>query len=288
MKISRKINWVSSLKENKELVILEEALQKFYSTNTSYFSDIDFTSENWINKNEFGYISIVKQALASSSVCEIGCGNANILKHYPQLASKYCGMDFSESILKANVEKYPLANFHKFEKPNEFPIPNEKFDLVFSVFVIEHVTRPAAFLDECKRILKPGGMLIILCPDFLGQGRMTSQRAGFGMGTSKAKLKKGNFLDALVTLYDNRIRIPKVCRNYEVQVSAKPLFLINLCPVVFEDSFDPDVDAVYVTSKHEICSYLKHDFVEIYNSDELKNYETKKKIIFLQMVNNQQ
>ena len=85
-----------------------------------------------------------------------------------------------------------------------------------------------------------------------------------------------------------RIRIPKVCRNYEVQVSAKPLFLINLCPVVFEDSFDPDVDAVYVTSKHEICSYLKHDFVEIYNSDELKNYEVIKKIIFLQMVNNQQ
>jgi SAM-dependent methyltransferase len=281
--ISRKINWVSSLKNKEAIEKLGQSLQQFYSSDNSYFSNIDFTVNNWIDTQAYGYKKIVEYAETAAAVCEIGCGKANILKHYPAFCSKYTGLDFSAAMLADNAKKYPGAQFFTFESPEVFPAGNEKFDLVFCVFVLEHVSRPAVFLDECKRILKPGGKLVILCPDFLGRGRMTSQRSGYSEGNAKEKLKKYKFIDAIVTLFDNRVRIPYICKQYAQKAAVEPLFLVNCSPVMFVDKFIPDVDAVYVTYKKEIVAYLKQDFSEIFNDEVLRQLELKRKVIFLQM-----
>ena len=285
-KISRKINWISSLKENSLLIQLEESLSAFYTNDRNYFSNIDFTVDNWIQETEKGYLHIIEQARSSKAICEVGCGNANFLKHYPEWAEKYTGLDFSEIILRKNSEKYPAATFLSFKQANQFPVPEKQFDLVFSVFVLEHVTRPATFLDECKRILKPGGVLVILCPDFLGRGRMTSQRSGFSQGNSSTKFRQRKYFDAVVTLFDNRIKIPLFCKYYRYKAMKKPLFLVNVYPTVFEDNFEPDVDAVYLTSKNEIIQYLGIGFQEKKNDKLICDYELKKKIIYLQLIKN--
>lgn len=286
--VSRKINWVSSLK-NKEIIDeLARSLQKFYSSdNSDYFSsENEATSNNWLNPAELGYQKILENALAATSVCELGCGKANILKHFPAIRPKYTGLDFFEKMLDENAQNYPGASFFAFESPEVFPVPNEKFDFVFCVFVLEHVTRPAVFLDECKRILKSGGKLIILCPDFLGRERMTSQRAGFSQGNANDKFRKFKLIDAAVTLFDNRIRIPYVCRQYAKQAGKKPLFLVNCSPTLFADEFTPDADAVYVTYKNEMIKYLQQSFIEIKNDKVLTDYEIRNRVIFLQMQKN--
>jgi len=282
-KTGRELNWKSSINPNEAFVELENRLSAFYSLNPEYYSDIDFTAENWLNESERGYIKILTLAKTKNAICEIGCGNANILKYYPDLASKYTGLDFSHKLLLANAEKYPASNFIPFVKANEFPVDDEKFDLVFSVFVLEHVVYPATFLSECERILKPGGTLVILCPDFLGRGRMTSQRAGFSAGNSMDKFKRGNIFDAIVTLFDNRIRIPLFCWKYRWKASNASLFLVNTNPVVFQDEFQPDVDAVYLTYKNEICKYLKDEFTLEKNDSKMDRYLSEKKLIFLQL-----
>ena len=283
---SRRINWVSSLHESKEIFELQIAMEQFYSSDKSYFSDIDFTANNWIRDDLDGYKKIVDLVDMSQSVCEIGCGAANILKHYPAFHSKYTGLDFSEKLLQANLTKYPAAKFLTFKSPNFFPVKDQLFDFVFCVFVLEHVTKPATFLDECKRILKPGGKLIILCPDYLSRGRMTSQRSGYSAGTARAKLRQRKWLDAIVTLFDNRLRIPLVCHYYARKAALQPLFLVNCSPVLFEDDFTHDSDAVYVTYKTEIKNYLGTHLTEIKNGIKLKEYEQQQKVIFLQMEKN--
>lgn len=283
-KIKRKINWISSVLEGEKIESLELSLIDFYSNNPTYYSDIDFTSNNWISESEPGYGKIINLSVSADSICEIGCGNANILKYYPELMTRYTGLDFSEKTMNANLNKYSKARFIPFKLANQFPVSTQEFDLVFSVFVLEHVSRPADFLNECKRILKPGGKLVILCPDFLGRGRMSSQRAGFSAGTTSQKLKRGKIIDAIVTLFDNRIRIPFVCQYYRFKAAKYPLFLINTLPVVFEDEFQPDVDAVYLTNKNEICDYLKNDFKVLQNDPAISKYEVDKKIIFLQLL----
>ncbi len=43
--------------------------------------------------------------------------------------------------------------------------PPQTFDVVFSIYVLEHVERPDEFAAELCRVLKPGGILMILTPN---------------------------------------------------------------------------------------------------------------------------
>ncbi|MBC7748389.1 MAG: class I SAM-dependent methyltransferase, partial [Methylotenera sp.] len=189
--------------------------------------------------------------------------------------------DFSKDLMTANKQQYNAANFIEINTPNLLPFQDNMFDLVFSTFVLEHSTNPSLLLKECTRILKPSGKLIILCPDFLNRGKLTSQRAGFSEGTSFHKLKQGKYLDACITLWDNRIKIPFYCFFSKIQAKKNPRFLINLNPVLFEDSFIPDVDAVYATYKDEIVCELSTQFSLEQNSPEINEYEKQHHLIFL-------
>lgn len=282
--ITRNLKWVSSLDEKYVVQIekLNNNLVNFYKKNDNYYGDIDFTKNYWTNPTELAYKAIISIAETSGSICEIGCGSSNILSECNIIESKYHGCDFSQDLMLKNQKKFPLATFRLVSDSKTIPFKDREFDFVFSIFVIEHVTEPHIFLNECYRILKPGGKLIILCPDFLGRGRMSSQRSGFRSGTTKDKLIKYNFFDALVTYYDNRIKIPLYC-FYKRLETNKPRFLINLNPTVFVDKFLPDVDAVYVTYKKEIIRYLKGRFNAVENGVEIKKYEHRKKWIFMQL-----
>jgi 2-polyprenyl-3-methyl-5-hydroxy-6-metoxy-1,4-benzoquinol methylase len=45
---------------------------------------------------------------------------------------------------------------------------NEKFDVIVNFEVIEHIFSPKDFILNCKKLLKPGGLMITTCPN--GQG----------------------------------------------------------------------------------------------------------------------
>lgn len=46
------------------------------------------------------------------------------------------------------------------------PFPDDSFDLVYSSNVLEHVGNPEAVLDEALRVLKPGGLLLVVVPNY--------------------------------------------------------------------------------------------------------------------------
>jgi SAM-dependent methyltransferase len=47
----------------------------------------------------------------------------------------------------------------------QIPLPKRSFDVVVSFETIEHLDNPEAFLDECVRVLRVGGMLILSTPN---------------------------------------------------------------------------------------------------------------------------
>ncbi len=76
---------------------------------------------------------------------------------------------------------------------NRTSIQEASVDIVWSIMVLEHVSDPANYLAECKRILKPGGKLILCThghwmfhPDPIDHLRWTSQ----GL---KAEVEKNGF-----------------------------------------------------------------------------------------------
>jgi len=63
-----------------------------------------------------------------------------------------------------------LAGWHNYDQEVDIakplPFPNDRADYVFIEHGLEHVSGPSGlrFLDECHRILKPGGRLRICVP----------------------------------------------------------------------------------------------------------------------------
>lgn len=58
------------------------------------------------------------------------------------------------------------------------PYEESTFDLVLHSDTLEHVPDPARGLEECKRVLRPGGWLVMTVPTV--HGRLTRSRAGLG------------------------------------------------------------------------------------------------------------
>lgn len=45
------------------------------------------------------------------------------------------------------------------------PFGDGEFSCVFALSVLEHLLRPCLFLKECRRVLRPGGRLVLLTPN---------------------------------------------------------------------------------------------------------------------------
>jgi SAM-dependent methyltransferase len=282
----RQIRWVSSAdgRNQAELARLQAALVGYYSHNQEYYGDSGngMSTSNWSDPNQLGHRRIVESAHAAQKILEIGCGNGDMVRVFPNLASRYTGVDFSERLLVSNRVAVPRARFEQLGAAGKLPFGRGEFDFVFSTFVIEHAVHPADFLDECSRVLAPGGTLIILCPNFAGTGTISSQRLGFGPDIGSQKWAKGRYWDALLTAWDAKVRMPLACFVVRWRNRRKPRFMINTRPTCFTDPFRPDVDAVYVTDEREIRSYLGDRFDFLKNHPSLVSYARRVNIIFIE------
>lgn len=63
------------------------------------------------------------------------------------------------------VASNPLLDFGFRADMTELPFRNESFDVVFSIYVLEHVEHPNALVSEISRVLRPGGLCLALTPN---------------------------------------------------------------------------------------------------------------------------
>lgn len=280
---TREIKWLSALepKNYPQLKSLQEKLLYYYSNDPNYYSYISFTENIWKDSNALVQQDLIRECQKKTKILEIGCGQSFILKTDKIMSNCYTGVDFSDTLINKNKAVYPESSFFSVKTPDKLPFNSQSFDLVFSHFVIEHTVFPNLFLIECKRVLKSGGMLIIVAPDFLGNLGITSQRSGFSYGSGRDKLKKGKYFDTIVTAFDNKVKIPITAFFYRYAAYRKPRFFINLNPTCFIYKFAPDLDAVYLTYENEIKTYLKKHFEFISHNNELRQFIEKHKLIYL-------
>jgi ubiquinone/menaquinone biosynthesis C-methylase UbiE len=94
---------------------------------------------------------------ASSRILEVGCGSGNYLGALAASAGCSClGIDPSEEMLARARERFPGMRFQG-GRAEGLEFPPERFDLVFSVDAIHHVTDCPRYFGEAWRVLAPGG-----------------------------------------------------------------------------------------------------------------------------------
>jgi 2-polyprenyl-3-methyl-5-hydroxy-6-metoxy-1,4-benzoquinol methylase len=98
---------------------------------------------------------------------EIGCGNGLILERMHERGWAAEGVEFDPKCVEA-VRARGLRCY--LGDVRDQSLPNESFHAIFMSHVIEHVYDPKGFMDECFRVLKPGGQVIALTPNADGWG----------------------------------------------------------------------------------------------------------------------
>jgi phosphatidylethanolamine/phosphatidyl-N-methylethanolamine N-methyltransferase len=99
-------------------------------------------------------------------ILEVGVGTGISLPGYsPQ--NRIIGIDLSEAMLRKaqqRVAELSLTNVEKLEvmDAEHLSFPDASFDVVVANHVISTVPHPEAALDECARMLRPGGEMILL------------------------------------------------------------------------------------------------------------------------------
>ena len=67
--------------------------------------------------------------------------------------------------LDLNAHSHPRIKSIECDLNERFPVESEAFDVVTAGEVIEHMLDEGAFLDECHRVLKKGGTLVVTTPN---------------------------------------------------------------------------------------------------------------------------
>jgi SAM-dependent methyltransferase len=91
-----------------------------------------------------------------------GCGVGMYLHHLGQVVDDITGLDIEfDRLLAAKTTGGKLVN----GAGEALPFPAESFDLLLSHEVLEHVQDDRKTIEEILRTLKPGGRLMLFCPN---------------------------------------------------------------------------------------------------------------------------
>jgi 2-polyprenyl-3-methyl-5-hydroxy-6-metoxy-1,4-benzoquinol methylase len=108
------------------------------------------------------YMKDFAKNISGNSVLDIGSGIGIFNSVLRELGfKKIVALDNDKKTLEINTadEKYSI-NLEK-----QLPFPNNYFDSVFAVEIIEHLENRKQLLNEIYRVLKPNGYLILTTPN---------------------------------------------------------------------------------------------------------------------------
>jgi len=92
-------------------------------------------------------------------VLDAGCGRTTRLCGYGSRIDELVGVDMD---VPAGRENRSLDRFEPCDLCAPLPFPDSSFDLVYANFVVEHLAEPERAFSEWRRVLAPGGALVLL------------------------------------------------------------------------------------------------------------------------------
>ena len=95
---------------------------------------------------------------------DIGCGAGEFTAELARAGAHPVGADVAEAALGRARARYPQLEFRLVQIDGPLPFEDSSFELVWASEVIEHVGDTARWLSELRRVLAPGGRLLVTTP----------------------------------------------------------------------------------------------------------------------------
>ncbi|MBI4869977.1 MAG: class I SAM-dependent methyltransferase [Candidatus Riflebacteria bacterium] len=129
------------------------------------FSDVTERAGNRVTEENLS-MDVTRYAFAARQskgrdVLEVACGAGQGLGTLAASARRVVGGDFTESLVRVARRHYGARVPVLRLDAHELPFGRASFDMVVLYEAIYYLKRPEVFLAECRRVLRPRGLLLI-------------------------------------------------------------------------------------------------------------------------------
>ena len=175
------------------------------------------------------------------SLLDWGCGCGRVLRHWAELETvEVFGCDINPKMVEWCREHLPFVDVSVNELSPPLPYPDAHFDLVYAFSVMTHLSEELqhAWIEECRRVLRPGGYFLF---STLGEYYVSRERLSDAERQSFAEGK-------LVVLY-TRSAGTSLCSAYHPPEYVERELAGDLDVVAFRAAADDGRHDIYLLRK---------------------------------------
>lgn len=127
----------------------------------------DATPERYELRRDF----LLAHVAAGETVLDLGCGAGEFSAALREAGAAPIAVDVAAEALRRAAARVPGLDARLWAAGEPLPAADNGVDAVWAGEVVEHVADVAPWLSEVRRVLRPGGTLLLTTPDH-GRARM--------------------------------------------------------------------------------------------------------------------
>ena len=116
-------------------------------------------------------VEAIRREVRSADILDIGCGTGSLLAELAKSgAASLAGVDLAPKMLDVARDKladqHARADLRVADAEDSLPWASESFDIATLTATLHHFYRPHDALREIRRVLRPGGRVLVIDPCF--------------------------------------------------------------------------------------------------------------------------
>jgi SAM-dependent methyltransferase len=145
--------------------------------------------ESWywwhVNKRRLVVDYLERSVEPGARILEVGCGGGYLCAALAKAGYHQVAADISRNAARFTRDR-GVADVLVFDATTSWPLPEDSFDAVLMLDVLEHLDDDLTALSEAQRVLRPGGALVVTVPAhqflFSAWDRLVGHRRRYSRG----------------------------------------------------------------------------------------------------------
>lgn len=105
----------------------------------------------------------IQKYIDKGRILDIGCGRGLFLEIMRKDGWNVTGVEFDAETASYASKAY---NIRAIPAQSVIDLPDESFDVITLIHSLEHTPDPAGLINQCKRLLKKKGLIVVAVPNF--------------------------------------------------------------------------------------------------------------------------